>query len=203
METKQSDLTRDKILHAAFGEMHRNGYQAASIANMLSDTALTKGALYHYFPAKHALGLAVIDEVIQAGLEEMVFRPLREAEQPVTELLNIMQRKAEYANDETIRLGCPLNNLMQEMSPLDAAFKARLTLILNAWQTAIRNALVTGQRQRQIRANVDCEAAAWEGCWGVAKNMQSVKTFRLCIAQLQDYVLSLGRRSRSGNKPTQ
>jgi TetR/AcrR family transcriptional repressor of nem operon len=209
METKQYDLTRDKILHAAFGEMHRNGYQAASIANILSDTALTKGALYHYFPAKHALGLAVIDEVIQAGLEEMVFRPLREAEQPVTELLNIMQRKAEYANDETIRLGCPLNNLMQEMSPLDAAFKARLTLILNAWQTAIRNALVTGQRQRQIRANVDCEAAAlfivsaWEGCWGVAKNMQSVKTFRLCIAQLQDYVLSLGRRSRSGNKPTQ
>ena len=209
MDTKQSDLTRDKILHAAYGEMHHNGYQAASIANILSDTALTKGALYHYFPAKHALGLAVIDEVIQAGLEEMVFRPLREAEQPVTELLNIMQRKAECANDETIRLGCPLNNLMQEMSPLDAAFKARLTLILNAWQTAIRNALVTGQRQRQIRANVDCEAAAlfivsaWEGCWGVAKNMQSVKTFRLCIAQLQDYVLSLGPRSRSGNKPTQ
>lgn len=209
MDTKQSDLARDKILHAAFGEMHRNGFQAASIANILADTGLTKGALYHYFPAKHTLGLAVIDEVIQSGLEEMVFRPLREAEQPVTELLNIMQRKAEYANDDTIRLGCPLNNLMQEMSPLDEAFKARLTLILKAWQKAIRNTLETGKRQRQIRADVDCEAAAlfivsaWEGCWGVAKNMQSVKTFRLCITQLQDYVLSLGPRSRLRNKRTQ
>lgn len=105
--------------------------------------------------AKHALGLAVIDEVIQAGLEEMVFRLLREAEQPVTELLDIMQRKAEYMNEDTIKLGCPLNNLMQETSPLDEAFKARLTLILKAWQTAICNTLVTGQRQRQIRATVD------------------------------------------------
>lgn len=209
MDTRQSDLTRDKILHAAFGEIHRNGYQAASIANILSDTGLTKGALYHYFPAKHALGLAVIDEVIQEGLEEMVFRPLREAEHPVTELLDIMQRKAEHMNENTIRLGCPLNNLMQEMSPLDDAFKARLTLILKAWQTTIHNALVIGQRQRQIRADVDCKAAAlfilsaWEGCWGVAKNLQSVKTFQLCMTQLQDYVLSLGPRSRSRNKQTQ
>lgn len=209
MDTRQPDLTREKILHAAFGEIHRNGYQAASIANILADTGLTKGALYHYFPAKHALGLAVIDEVIQEGLEEMVFRPLREAEHPVTELLDIMQRKAEYMNEDTIRLGCPLNNLMQEMSPLDDTFKARLTLILKAWQKGIRNALVTGQRQRQIRADVDCEAAAlfivsaWEGCWGVAKNLQSAKTFRLCMTQLQDYVLSLGPRSRPRNKQTQ
>lgn len=209
MDTKQSDLTREKILNAAFGEIHRNGFQAASIASILSDTGLTKGALYHYFPAKHALGLAVIDEVVQAGLEEMVFRPLREAAQPVDELLEIMQRKAAYVNEDTIKLGCPLNNLMQEMSPLDDAFKARLTLILKAWQTAIHNALVTGQRQRQIRADVDCEAAAlfivsaWEGCWGVAKNMQSVKTFQLCIAQLQHYILSLGPRSRSRHKQTQ
>lgn len=200
MDTKQSDLTREKILHAAFGEIHRNGFQAASIANILADTGLTKGALYHYFPAKHALGLAVVDEVIRAGLEEMVFSPLREAEYPVAELLNIMQRKAECADENTVRLGCPLNNLMQEMSPLDDVFQARMTLILKAWKTAILNALVIGQRQNQIRPDVDCEAAAlfivsaWEGCWGVAKNMQSVLAFRSCMTQLQDYVLSLGPR---------
>jgi TetR/AcrR family transcriptional repressor of nem operon len=203
MDTKQCDLTRGKILHAAFGEIHRNGFQAASIANILADTGLTKGALYHYFPAKHALGIAVIDEVIRAGLEEMVFQPLRTSEYPVTELLNIMQRKAECANEDSVRLGCPLNNLMQEMSPLDDIFQARMTHILRDWKVAIFNALVTGQRQNQIRADVDCEAAAlfivsaWEGCWGVAKNMQSINAFQSCMTQLQDYVLSLGPRPDS------
>ena len=197
MDSGQLDQTRDKILNAAYGEIHRSGFQAASITNILADTKLTKGALYHYFPAKRVLGLAVIDEVIQAGFEEMVFRPLREAEHPVEELLDILQRKSEYLNEMTVKLGCPLNNLMQEMSPLDDEFKERLTRILKTWQTTVRNALVKGQRQHQVKADVDCEAAAlfivaaWEGCWGVAKNMQSIKTFRLCMAQLQVYVTSL------------
>lgn len=197
MDSGQLDQARDKILNAAYGEIHRSGFQAASIANILADTKLTKGALYHYFPAKRVLGLAVIDEVIQAGFEEMVFRPLREAEHPVEELLDILQRKSEYLNEMTVKLGCPLNNLMQEMSPLDDEFKERLTRILKTWQTTVRNALVKGQRQHQVKADVDCEAAAlfivaaWEGCWGVAKNMQSIKTFRLCMAQLQVYVTSL------------
>ena len=65
MQTKQPDQTRDKILHSAFCEIHRQGFQAASIANILQDTGLTKGALYHHFPTKQALGLAVIDEVIR------------------------------------------------------------------------------------------------------------------------------------------
>ena len=197
MDSGQLDQARDKILNAAYGEIHRSGFQAASIANILADTKLTKGALYHYFPAKRVLGLAVIDEVIQAGFEEMVFCPLREAEHPVEELLDILQRKSEYLNEMTVKLGCPLNNLMQEMSPLDDEFKERLTRILKTWQTTVRNALVKGQRQHQVKADVDCEAAAlfivaaWEGCWGVAKNMQSIKTFRLCMAQLQVYVTSL------------
>ncbi len=197
MDSGLLDQTRDKILNAAYGEIHRSGFQAASIANILADTKLTKGALYHYFPAKRVLGLAVIDEVIQAGFEEMVFRPLREAEHPVEELLDILQRKSEYLNETTVKLGCPLNNLMQEMSPLDEEFKERLTRILKTWQTTVQNALVQGQRQRQISADVDCEAAAlfivaaWEGCWGVAKNMQSIKTFRLCMAQLRVYVSGL------------
>lgn len=197
MSTKQTDLTRDKLLMSAFCEIHRQGFQAASIANILQDTHLTKGALYHHFPTKQALGLAVIDEVVREGLEEMVFRPLREAEHPVDELLDILQRKSEYLNETTVKLGCPLNNLMQEMSPLDEEFKARLTRILKTWQTTVRNTLIKGQQQKQIRADVDCEAAAlfivaaWEGCWSVAKNMQSIKTFRLCMAQLHGYVQGL------------
>ena len=83
MQTKQCDLTRDKILEAAFAEMHRQGYQAASITNIVAETGLTKGALYHHFPAKKDLGLAVIDEVIREGMEAMMFAPLRESDQPL------------------------------------------------------------------------------------------------------------------------
>ena len=206
MVTKQPDTTRDTILDAAFCEIHRQGYQAASIANILAKTGLTKGALYHYFPAKQDLGLAVVDEIIRAGMQAMVFDPLHASHDPFDTLLEIIGRKAEQADLESVRLGCPLNNLMQEMSPLDGEFKNRLLVILKVWQDSITDVLQRAQQQSRIGPEVDTKATAlfivssWEGCIGVAKNMQSVKAYRVCMQQLRNYVLGLqvSARCKSG-----
>ena len=204
MTIKQPDITREKILDAAFQEVYRHGFQAASLSNILAKIGLTKGALYHHFPTKGDLGYAVIDEVVRDGLDAMVFTPLRESDDPAATLLDIIRLKGERATRESISLGCPLNNLMQEMSPLDAQFKKRLTNILSEWQKAVADALRRAQQQERVRKNVDCHAAAlflvsaWEGCVGVAKNLQSVKEFRLCMKQLEAYAQSLmvERKSR-------
>ncbi len=197
MQTKQPDLTRDKLLQSAFCEIHRQGFQAASIANILQDTGLTKGALYHHFPTKQALGLAVIEEVIKERLEGLIFRPLRESERPVEMLLEIIATIDKKVPSDFVMLGCPLNNLMQEMSPLDELFQERLGGVLGVWQKTVENALKRGQKQGEIRAEVDYKAAAlfvvsaWEGCIGVAKNMQSPKAFGTCMKQLHGYVQGL------------
>lgn len=197
MDAKQPDLTRDKLLMSAFCEIHRQGFQAASIANILQDTHLTKGALYHHFPTKQALGLAVIDEVIKARLEGLIFKPLRESEQPVAALLDIIATIDKKVPSDFVMLGCPLNNLMQEMSALDELFQERLSGVLGIWQKTVEDALKRGQKQGEIRADVDYKAAAlfivsaWEGCIGVAKNMQSPKAFSTCMKQLHGYVQGL------------
>lgn len=196
MQTKQPDITRDKVLEAAFCEIHRSGFQAASIANILASTGLTKGALYHHFPTKQALGLAVVDEVIYRRLDERFFTPLRHSEHPLDTLLGILENIAERAQ-ELVTLGCPLNNLMQEMSPLDPAFKERLGLVLSAWRDAVEFALRRAQEQGRLRPDTDCGAAAlfivsaWEGCIGIAKNLQSADALSVCSRQLQAYIRSL------------
>lgn len=197
---RDPDATRDSILDAAFQEIYRHGFQAASLSNILSKTALTKGALYHHFPNKNDLGLAVIDEVVRDGLDAMVFSPLRESAEPFETLLEIVRRKGQCADQESVTFGCALNNLMQEMSPLDPDFKRHLNSVLTEWQETVGHALQRAQKQGQVRRDVDCRAAAlfivsaWEGCVGVAKNIQSVKDFRLCIKQLEGYVASLAVR---------
>lgn len=197
MDAKHSDLTRQKLLQAAFCEIHRRGFQAASIVNILADTGLTKGALYHYFPTKQALGLAVIEEVVGERLNGLVFKPLRESERPVETLLEIIANVSRRVDAEYIRLGCPLNNLMQEMSPLDEAFKLQLNMVLTTWQKAAEDALERGRKQGALRPEVDTKAAAlfivsaWEGCIGIAKNLQSLETFSLCMKQLHDYIVWL------------
>ena len=197
MEINKQDLTREKLLQAAFCEMHKQGYQGASIANILKSTALTKGALYHHFPTKHALGLAVIDEVIAPQLEQMVFKPLRDSDNPVTTLLAIIAGVDTFIGEAGIMLGCPLNNLMQEMSPLDEQFRHHLNHILELWQRDISTALEHGQRHDVVKPDIDTLAAAlfiisaWEGCFSIAKNKQSPSAFSLCMTQLHSYVRSL------------
>ena len=197
MTTKQTDLTREKLLNAAFGEIHRHGFQAASIANILQDTGLTKGALYHHFPNKRDLGLAVIDEVIGEKLDGLIFRRIYESPEPVAALLQVISDIGNRCDPTFIELGCPLNNLMQEMSPLDEDFKARINGVLGAFGRTVEDALLRGQEAGALRADVDCRAAAlfivsaWEGCVGVAKSLQSMDSFGVCMTQLHAYVRSL------------
>lgn len=193
---KQPDITRDKLLEAAFNEIHRYGFQAASLTSILANTGLTKGALYHHFPSKQDLGLAVVDEVIERMLAETLFTPLRESPHPIKTLQDILRGKRAKPN--VVELGCPLNNLMQEMSPLDEQFRQRLNALMQRWQDALADALLRAQKQGQVRKEINCTMAAlfiisaWEGCVGIAKNMQSTKTYQQCFDQLIDYVASLG-----------
>ena len=115
--TKLTDVTHEIILEAAFNEIHRYGFQAASLSSILANTGLTKGALYHHFPSKHDLGLAVADEVVERILTDTIFTPLRDSTHPLKTLQEILRSKR--SKPDVVELGCPLNNLMQEMSPLD------------------------------------------------------------------------------------
>ncbi|MGA9165402.1 MAG: TetR/AcrR family transcriptional regulator, partial [Thiobacillus sp.] len=115
VSAKTPDLTRQKLLEAAFDEIHRNGFQAASLTQILADTGLTKGALYHHFPGKKALGLAVVEEMIRPSLAAMMFDPLAETRQPLAAMQAMLTAKASETDPWVVTLGCPLNNLMQEM----------------------------------------------------------------------------------------
>lgn len=197
MAAKQPDTTRETILDAAFWEIYRHGFQAASLSNILAKTGLTKGALYHHFPAKQQLGLAVVDEVIRQRLDKMIFKPLRESTDPIRTLQEVFSNRAEKSTPDLVALGCPLNNLMQEMSPLDKEFKQHLAAVLTTWQDTVREALLRGQKQGQVRTQVDTHAAAlfivsaFEGCISISKNLQSPQELKLCMQQLEGYLESL------------
>lgn len=193
--------TRDKLLQAAYREIREHGFQAASVAAILSRSTLTKGALYHHFSDKRALGFAVLDEVIAPYFEQHVFQPLQKNENPLIALQKLIRDAVRSQDSESIRLGCPLHNLTQEMSALDDEFKSRLSRLIARWQRSMRDVLRRAQETGKLKPDVDCEAAAlfivsaWEGCAGVAKNLQSDKVFGQCMRQLAHYVEALTPRA--------
>jgi len=56
---RDPQATRQALLLAAFEEIHEQGFRAASLDRILERAGCTKGALYHHFENKTALGYAV------------------------------------------------------------------------------------------------------------------------------------------------
>ena len=195
--TKTPDLTRQKLLDAAFAEIHRNGYQAASLTQILADTGLTKGALYHHFPDKKALGLAVVEEVVRPVMRSMMVDPLQGTDRPLATLQGLLSAKAATEEPEALALGCPLNNLMQEMSPVDETFRATLNAVFEDWVAAVAAALERGRQSGEVLADVAPGETAFfivsalEGCIGMSKNARSCAAFRGCLTQLGRYLDTL------------
>ena len=176
---RDPDRTRQLLLDAAFAEIHEHGYQGASLDNILAETGVTKGALYHHFKNKQALGYAVVDEVIRPMMQERWVAPLFAADDPIEALGRILKSERVERGDMACFLGCPLNNLAQEMSPLDEGFRTRIHRLLEAWQDGIAQALRQGQERGKVRADVDPGktaiflVATLEGAIGLAKNAHS------------------------------
>jgi AcrR family transcriptional regulator len=54
--------TRDRILDAALDVFARKGYHRASVDDIVRVSSTSKGAVYHHFPNKEAVFLALVDD---------------------------------------------------------------------------------------------------------------------------------------------
>ena len=61
---RNSQRTRERLLRAAFAEVHKSGFQNTDVDTILGAAGVTKGALYHHFENKESLGYAIVDEVV-------------------------------------------------------------------------------------------------------------------------------------------
>ncbi len=194
---RNPDQTRRVLLETAFHEIHRHGYQAAGLDSILKAAGVTKGALYHHFANKHELGLAIIEEILKVWIHESWIDPLERVEDPVDGLRDSLRSVVSRASQEDIELGCPLNNLAQEMSPIDEEFRRRLEGIFAEWRAAIAAALKRGRKAGQVRKEVDPETtaafivAAFEGAIGSVKTSRSLPLARMIVGGLEQYIESL------------
>src|SRR6516162_6506361 len=148
---RDPERTRERLLQAAFREVHRSGFQSASIDAILAATNVTKGALYHHFESKEDLGHAIVDEVVAKLPRDRWLLPLERSKDknPIDALIGIVRAIPTRPRD--IKGGCPLMNLAQEMSPIDEQFRKRLETIFQAWQEGIATALRRGQSEGTVR----------------------------------------------------
>ncbi len=124
--------------------------------------------------------------------------PLAHTTDPITDVKRLFRQclKAE-SGDGQLEQGCPLNNLAQEMSPLDEKFRQILEQIYITWREALEAAFARGIKAGTVRKNVSPRkvaafiVAAQTGIVGTAKNAQSEELMTQAGQAFFDYLDSL------------
>ena len=196
---RDPERTRVRLLQAAFQEIHRSGFRSADLDAILTKAGVTKGALYHHFDNKEALGYAVADEIIASRVHQKWVQPLRNAKNPIDVLIRIFQSESLKRKD--VQRGCELLNLAQEMSGLDAGFRRRTARIYKDWHDAMAEALREGQKRRVVRSDINANEtatfliAAWEGYAVLGKNSQDPRMMESGQRSVIHLLESLRRKS--------
>jgi AcrR family transcriptional regulator len=199
MSARASEETRDKILRAAFEEVHERGFQGAGLSQIVGRARITKGGLFHHFESKQDLGYAIVDEILFGSIKANWIDRLEGSTDPIRDIQAILRDTVEScaSKPEMLRLGCPLNNLAQEMSPLDEGFRSRIERIYAEWRGAIERAFEVGLRRGTVRKGVRPKSVAaflvssHAGIVGTAKNARSVDLMKLSLQAVRDYLEAL------------
>ncbi|WP_144392429.1 TetR/AcrR family transcriptional regulator [Pleionea sediminis] len=197
MVVRNPDETRTKILDAALDEIHLRGFQGMRVDHILKRTGLTKGALYHHFTNKQAIGYAIVDEILGQDIMERWVGPLEKSANPVVTFIEICENERAGKNASQIEKGCPVNNLTQEMSPIDEGFRERLEKVYQTWTGAIAESLERGINNGVVRDDIHPEKvakfllASLQGIIGVAKCCKEESVLDDMAECMRDYLISL------------
>lgn len=178
--TRTPEATRQKILMAAFAEFYKHGFQGGSLNHIVETAGTTKGALFHHFAGKQELGYTVLDEIIGPLLLSRWLTPVTNSDNPIADMKRTFRQFiGEDIGSGHFMQGCPLNNLAQEMSPLDEGFRKRIDKLYATWRKSYTEALTDGIKAGKVRKGIspaDSAAlivAAQMGIWGTGKSSRS------------------------------
>ena len=149
---------RERIVHAAMTLFARKGYGSTSVADILHEAGAHAGSLYHVFPCKQDVLLAVLDAYRQ-GLHPMLLEPAwRDVADPIERVFALLERYRELLATSDCTYGCPIGSIALELHEPDPPVRALLAANFEGWISAIESCFIeAGDR---LPAEVDRRALA-------------------------------------------
>lgn len=176
-----------------------HGFQGTRTDKVIADLGVTKGAFYHYFPDKLSMGYAVVDEILYPTyINHWTYLETRDTNIIDGICLGLDKLKSK-CNEENVSYGCPLNNLIQEMSALDENFRFKLHRILQKQIDMLASAISRAKNCQEIASSVNhLNTAAFilssiEGSYTLAKVLNSKISFDTNIDQIKIYLRLLSK----------
>ena len=187
----QPPSTRERLVISAMQLFWEKGYGSTSVADVLHKANVNSGSLYHFFPGKQDLLLAVLGTYRQ-GIDQMLLAPAWEGvDDPIDKIFALLEQYRRSIVQTDCVYGCPIGSLALEIHEPDPPVRNAMAENFNAWVAAIERCLSdAGDR---IAKRVDRRGLAefvlttMEGGVMQARTHRDVGYFDRAVRQLRAY----------------
>ena len=183
--------TRDRIVEAARELFYLNGYTATGIAQILKASGARSGSLYHFFPSKEDVLVAVLEKYKEMLGPHVLDPCYARTHDPIERIFTLLHGYRQWLERTEFRLGCPIGNLALEVGNSHPRARELIAENFEAWANAVR-ALIH-EASGRLPADVDPEGlakhvlATMEGAVMLARSYRSFDPFDQAMHQLRDY----------------
>jgi TetR/AcrR family transcriptional repressor of nem operon len=184
--------TKERIVYAAMMLFARKGYASTSVADILHDAGINAGSLYHFFPGKQDVLLAVLD-AYRLGIHPMLLEPAWEGvTDPVERVFALLEHYRTHLVRSECTYGCPIGSIALELHEPDPPVRALLAANFDGWISGVERCFVdAGDR---LPAELDRRALAvfalttMEGGVMLSRTDRTLVPFDDAVRMLRQYV---------------
>jgi TetR/AcrR family transcriptional regulator, transcriptional repressor for nem operon len=189
--TQSAPPTAERLIFAAMRLFSEKGYGSTSVADILREAGANSGSLYHAFPTKQDLLIAVL-QTYREGIGPMLLAPAwAGVEDPIERVFALLARYRLGLEQTEWVYGCPIGSLALELHEPDPAVREMLAINFEAWVDAVKTCLDAAVGR--LPAGTDTRALAqfvltvMEGGVMQARTHRGPETFDASVAMLRDY----------------
>jgi AcrR family transcriptional regulator len=197
------DSTKERLVWAAMRLFAEKGYQSTSVADILKAAEANAGSLYHVFPTKQHLLVAVLD-AYREGIAPMLLEPAwAGVDDPIERVFALLAAYRRMLEASDCLYGCPIGSLALELHEPDPEVRQGLAVNFEGWVRHVEGCFAAaGDRL----AGADPHGLAvltltiMEGGVMQSRTHRTLETFDIGVAQLRDYLDRLEQAASAGDE---
>jgi TetR/AcrR family transcriptional repressor of nem operon len=190
--------TRERILDEAERLVLERGFNATSVDAILDAARTTKGAFFHHFPSKAALGRALVERYVAADLQlldELMAAAEAASDDPAEQVVAFLGLFEDFAGAVPFQQpGCLYVSFVHERELVDDDTIELIVATVLAWRARLLAKLEAAAELHPPRRDVDLETLAdlvfttFEGGFILARTMGDPGLMRGQLAHLRGYL---------------
>lgn len=194
---------RDKLLDAALAGIRGRGFSDTSVDDLCRAAGVTKGAFFHHFPSKDALGIAAAERFSEFADSVFSTAPFRASPDPVDRLLGYVDFRKSLMQGELPGFTCLVGTMAQEIYATHPDIRDACARTIADHVDFLKRDIEAALASRNVEAPGGAEGLALymqaviQGAFVLAKAHNDAQVAANCLDHLRNHLVGLFRVEES------